>query len=114
MKIEAGDESLASFFLSIIYKKDIKNVLTNTIPGVKMRPRSGSDPENMEGKKMATYKQYIGLKKAEWIGKKVIYSGDNEVYTVVDVDYNGALLIDKPARFTDTTAVALWMVQEVE
>lgn len=52
MKIEAGDESLASFFLSIRYKKYIKNVLTNTIPGVKMRPRSGSDPENMEGKKM--------------------------------------------------------------
>lgn len=55
MKIEAGDESLASFFLSIKYKKYIKNVLTNALPGVKMRPRSGSDPENMEGKIMKKY-----------------------------------------------------------
>lgn len=60
-----------------------------------------------------TYKTYINMKRSEWIGKKVIYAGDNNVYTVVDVDYNGALLIDKPARFTDTTAVDLIDVMEV-
>ena len=60
-----------------------------------------------------TYRSYINMKRSEWIGKKVIYSGDNNVYTVVDVDYNGALLINKPARFTDTTAVDLIKVMEV-
>lgn len=60
-----------------------------------------------------SYRSYIAMKKSEWVGKKVIYAGDNNVYTVVDVDYNGALLIDKPARFTDTTAVALINVMEV-
>lgn len=44
-----------------------------------------------------------------WIGKRVRFGG--EVYTVVDVDYNGALLIDKKAQFTDTTAVGTNMVE---
>lgn len=61
---------------------------------------------------MGSYKQYIELKKSEWIGKKVVYDG--ELYNVVDVDYNGALMIDMPARFTDTTAVDVEMVREVE
>lgn len=52
MKIEAGAESLASFFLFNMFRKYIKNVLTNNLHGVKIKPRSGSDPENMEGKKM--------------------------------------------------------------
>lgn len=52
---------------------------------------------------MQTYKEYINKLKSEWIGKTVIY--DNKKYNVVDVDYNGMLLIDKKARFTDTTAV---------
>jgi len=39
-----------------------------------------------------------------WIGKTVSYEGKS--YKVVDVDYNCALLIDKKAQFTDTTAVA--------
>ncbi len=38
---------------------------------------------------------------------------ENKKYTVVDVDYNGTLLIDKKARFTDTTvAVNLFEVNE--
>jgi len=60
---------------------------------------------------MGTYKQYIAIRKSEWIGRRVIYDGDT--YTVVDVDYNGLLLIDKPARFTPTTAVEIYMVQEL-
>ena len=65
----------------------------------------------MTGRKdetMSNYSEYIeGLKKA-WIGKSVLF--ENEVYTVIDVDYNGSLLIDKKARFTDTTAVGIEMV----
>ena len=37
------------------------------------------------------------------IGMKVKYAGED--YTIVDVDYNGGLLIDKPAQFTETTAI---------
>lgn len=59
-------------------------------------------------KERRTYKEWIEEMKAEWIGKKVIF--EDQAYTVVDVDYNGALLIDKSARFTDTTAVGTWMV----
>lgn len=55
------------------------------------------------------YKDWIAEKRKEWVGKKVTYEGKQ--YTVVDVDHNGALLIDKPAQFTDTTAVAMWMVK---
>lgn len=59
-----------------------------------------------------TYREYIETKRKEWIGKKVMYEG--AAYTVVDVDYNGALMIGKKARFTDTTAVSVSMVQIVE
>lgn len=59
-----------------------------------------------------TYKERIALDRQYWIGKKVLYV-DGNIYHVVDVDYNGALLIDKPARFTDTTAVPTWQVQEI-
>lgn len=55
------------------------------------------------------YSEWIAEQKEKWIGKKVIY--EDAEYTVVDVDYNGALLIDKPAQFTETTAVAQWMVR---
>ena len=55
------------------------------------------------------YKDWIAEKKKEWIGKNVIYEGKQ--YTVLDVDDNGALLINKPSEFTDTTAVAMWMVK---
>lgn len=57
---------------------------------------------------MGNFSEYIeGLKRA-WIGKSVLF--ENEEYMVVDVDYNGSLLIDKKARFTDTTAVGIEMV----
>lgn len=43
------------------------------------------------------------------VGKKVRYK--DEVYNIVDVDYNGMVLIDKPAKFTDTTAMFdIWTV----
>lgn len=54
---------------------------------------------------MGTYREYIEKLKNEWVGQTVIY--ENEKYNVVDVDYNGFLLIDKKARFTDTTAVSV-------
>lgn len=59
---------------------------------------------------MGTYKEYIEKLKKKWIGKIVIY--ENKKYKVVDVDYNGMLLIYKKAKFTDTTAVSRLMVKE--
>ena len=50
------------------------------------------------------YKDYIANMKKEWIGQKVLF--DNKEYTVVDVDYNGGLLIDKKAEYRETTAVS--------
>lgn len=59
---------------------------------------------------MGTYREYIEKLKSEWIGKSVIY--ENETYSVVDVDYNGMLLIDKRAKHTDTTAVSIASVKK--
>ena len=56
-----------------------------------------------------TYKEWIEKLKKEWIGRRVKFEGNT--YTVVDVDYNGALLIDKPARFTDTTTIGISMIE---
>ena len=56
------------------------------------------------GKEKSMYKDYIENKRREWKGKSVSYEGKQ--YRVIDVDYNGALLIDKPAQFTDTTAIS--------
>lgn len=53
---------------------------------------------------MATWREYINGLKDEWIGKIVVY--ENEKYNVVDVDYNGMLLINKKAEYTDTTAIS--------
>lgn len=53
---------------------------------------------------MGTYKEWIEKLKKEWIGKSVLY--ENRKYGVVDVDYNGMLLIDKNALHTYTTAVS--------
>lgn len=61
---------------------------------------------------MGTYKEYIEKLKKEWIGKSVIF--ENDKYNVVDVDYNGFLLIDKKARMTETTAVSTLEVQVIE
>ena len=58
---------------------------------------------------MGTWTGYIEKLKKEWIGKEVIF--ENEKHKVVDVDYNGALLIDKKARMTDTTAVGFSDIQ---
>lgn len=51
------------------------------------------------------WKDYIERLKAEWIGKKVEF--DNDIYTIVDVDYNGVLHIDKPTAHNKTTAAYL-------
>lgn len=59
---------------------------------------------------MKTWAEHIEWMKADWIGKPVSYHG--KYYKVMDVDYNGALLIDKPARFTDTTAVGPWQLDD--
>lgn len=58
---------------------------------------------------MGTWREFIDSMKEEWIGKSVLF--ENEKYNVVGVDYNGILLIDKKAEFTDTTAVSIEMVK---
>ena len=60
-----------------------------------------------------TYREYIEEMKTKWIGKKVRFEGKE--YTVVDVDYNGGLLINKPNYYTEsytspTTAIDTWMI----
>jgi hypothetical protein len=61
---------------------------------------------------MGTWKEHIDKLKSQWIGKEVVY--ENEKHRVVDVDYNGLLLIDKKARMTDTTAVAISNIKETD
>ena len=58
---------------------------------------------------MKYYKDWIEEQRMKWMGKTVTYEGKQ--YKVIDVDYNGALLIDKKGQFTDTTAVGTWMVK---
>lgn len=58
-----------------------------------------------------SYREFIDSLKKEYIGKEAIY--ENRRYHVVDVDYNGMLLIDKKAQFTDTTAVERYMVEVI-
>lgn len=60
---------------------------------------------------MRDYSEYIAQMRKEWIGHRVLFVGQE--FTVVDVDYNGCLLIDKKARFTETTAVDATMVRRV-
>lgn len=57
------------------------------------------------------YSEYIENLNKEWTGKQVRFEG--QVYKVVRVDYNGCLLIDKPAQFTKDTAVTIAMVEEI-
>ena len=56
-----------------------------------------------------TYRESIEAMKREWRDRKVEYDG--KIYSVLDVDYNGALLIDKPDEFKATTAVSVGMVK---
>lgn len=49
------------------------------------------------------YKKYIANMRQSWIGKRVVY--EDMAYDVIDVDYNGMLLINRPTQFNDTTAV---------
>lgn len=58
------------------------------------------------------YSEYIAEMKTLWVGARVEFEGT--IYTVVDVDYNGSLMIDKPARFTETTAVSTSMVKRIQ
>lgn len=51
-----------------------------------------------------TYRELVEKEKSEYVGRKVLYKG--EKHTVVDVDYNGGLLIDLPTQFTETTAIS--------
>lgn len=50
-----------------------------------------------------SYKEYIKTQKSKYVGKKIWYN--DKLYTIVDVDYNGMFLIDRPTEFNDTTAV---------
>ena len=62
-----------------------------------------------------TYKEFIENRKADWIGTNVIFQGKE--YQVVDVDYNGMLVISMPAYYcesytSDRTAVPIMAVKE--
>lgn len=58
-----------------------------------------------------TYREGIENMKKEWVGKKVRFRG--EMYTVVDVDYNGSLMIDLPNQYNQTTAVSIGMIERI-
>lgn len=58
------------------------------------------------------WKDYIAQLRVEWNGRKVIYQG--EQHTVVDVDYNGALLIDRETMYNKATAIAPYMLDKKE
>ena len=60
---------------------------------------------------MGTYREWIEESKAEWIGKVVLY--EEKKYTVMNVDYNGFLLINKKAKYTKTTAVSRYEVKAI-
>lgn len=49
------------------------------------------------------WRERIELLRKEFIGRKVKYEG--ETYTIVAVDYNGIIHIDKPTKYNETTAV---------
>lgn len=48
------------------------------------------------------WSDYIKKLKDEWIGKRVMF--EDKAYTVVDVDINGILHIDRPTEHNKTTA----------
>lgn len=49
------------------------------------------------------WSDYIKKLEVEWIGKRVDFAG--KIYTIVKVDYNGILHIDKKTKWNDTCAV---------
>ncbi len=63
-------------------------------------------------KDMGAYREWIESLKREWIGKHVKFEGG--IYNIVDVDYNGFLLIGEKARYTETTAVETYHVEVIE
>ena len=50
-----------------------------------------------------SYRVLVESERREYIGRAVIYKGES--HKIVDVDWNGAIMIDQKAQFTDTTAV---------
>ena len=50
-----------------------------------------------------SYRDLVERERREYIGRDVIYKGER--HKIVDVDWNGAILIDLKAQFTDTTAL---------
>ena len=54
-------------------------------------------------------REWVDAMSCMWRGMKVIFEG--AVYTVLGVDYNGSLLIDKPDEYKATTAVSVGMVK---
>ena len=61
---------------------------------------------------MGSYKEYIEANRNAWIGKKVKFEG--RTFTVIGVDYNGGILIDKADQFKPDTAVDESMVEVIE
>jgi hypothetical protein len=57
-----------------------------------------------KGEQSMKYEELVAKDRARFIGKRVKFEG--QIYDIVDVDYNGALMINKEGRFTDTTAVS--------
>jgi len=57
-----------------------------------------------------TWKDYLAVLNEKWVGNRVMFDG--QIYTVVDIDSNGALMIDKPSQFNKTTAIGEEMVQQ--
>jgi len=56
-----------------------------------------------------TWKEMIDKAKKRLVGKNVVFEG--KTHKITDVDYNGCVLIDKPARFTPDIAVYdIWNV----
>ena len=60
---------------------------------------------------MTGYQEYLRSQYAKYIGARVRYNG--RLYKVIDVDYNGFLLIDIPSDHAETTAVNLNQITEV-
>lgn len=56
-------------------------------------------------KKYNSYKEWIKSLKDTYIGKTVLF--ENNRYDIIDVDYNGFLLINKKSLHNNTTAISI-------